>query len=108
MSERIPCTGGAGRWPIFDRHGVRIHLGDRLRAQVCIGPYGQTEIIEIEVTEVHWQYCQSPSGTKSRDGRFHSASTEYDFKEHVLRCYRKHEDVEHGHEQWAEIIQKAR
>lgn len=86
-------TGGAEHWPVFDRHGKRIHLGDRLRAQVSIGRFGQVRVIEVTVTEQHWYYCQ-----------FEGIATNFDFKGQVLRCYSKWEDVEHGHELWAEVI----
>jgi hypothetical protein len=97
MSERVAVTGGANRYPIFDRFGARLHVGDRLRAQCCVGRYGQTRIIETTVTDAHWDYCQM-----NTQGCVISA--EFDFAADVLRCRHVHRDYEHGHETWAEVI----
>lgn len=94
MESNAPfVTGGAERWPIFDRHGRQIRVGDRLRAQICTGPYGQTKIVEVEVRSAHWTYCQEGG-----------VNAEYDRASNTLRCYHRHVDFEHGHETWAEVI----
>jgi hypothetical protein len=92
-SRGAPCTGGNAHSPIYDRHGERIHVGDKLRVQHCVGRYGQTKVEEMTVTEAHWTYCQHGV-----------AGTEYDFAANVLRCKHTHHDFEHGHDTWAEII----
>lgn len=97
MADNVPVTGGTDRFPVFDRHGTRIHVGDTLRAKVCTGPYGQTKIVTAVVTDAHWQYCQM-----NVPGNL--IGTAFDFKARVLRCYHKHEDYEHGHETWAEVV----
>jgi len=102
MENREPCTGASALYPIVDRHDKRIHVGDRMRAQVCVGPYGQTAIVEFTVTEKCWTYCQHTA--VDRSGKPQCVSAEYDPKAKVLRCYHRHQDVEHGHETWAEII----
>lgn len=93
---RIPCTGGNDRFPVVDRNGVRICVGDTLRVKHCVGPYGQTRTSEMTVTEAHWQYCQHGV-----------AATRFDFQTNTLRCASVHNDFEHGHETWAEIIKRA-
>lgn len=96
---RIPCTGGTKHFPIYDRNGVRVCLGDTIRAQVCVGPYGQTRVIEGIVDQAHWQYCSFCINGKS-------VSTTIDFELDRLVCHRVHNDFEHGHETWAEVIKK--
>jgi hypothetical protein len=100
-------TGGAGKWPILDKHGKRIHVGDRIRAQICVGRLGQTRIVETTVTEAHWQYCSMSVPYRMFEGgaeQWGTIGTEYDFADKVLRCYHEHRDFEHGHETWAEIV----
>jgi hypothetical protein len=89
-------TGGTGHWPVLDRHGRPLRVGDRLLAQVCVGPYGQTERIEATVQDAHWQYCQMVV-----NGRV--IGTEFDRAAQVLRCARTWNDYEHGHQTWAEV-----
>lgn len=93
---RVPVTGGKGKWPVFDRHGVRIHVGDRLRVQYCSGRYGQTRQELMTVENAHWDYCQEGN-----------ACTVFDFSANALRTMKTHHDFEHGHEAWAEIIGEA-
>lgn len=94
-----PVTGGREHFPMLDRHGRQIEVGDRLRAQVCIGPYGQTKVVEVVVTEAHWPYC-AIYGTGPKE----CISTTFDFDQRVLRCATRHVDFEHGHETWAEVL----
>lgn len=95
MSDaRIPVTGCYKRFPLLDRHGKQIHVGDRIRYQYCSGRYGQTAIGECLVEQSHYPYGQIGHATfyltpdrTAMEGR------------HV------HEDFEHGHEKWVEIIE---
>ena len=104
QETRTPVTGGADRWPVFDRHGARIHVGDRLRAQVCTGRYGQTAIIETIITKAHWPYCQWNPPEAPRT----VVRAEYEPSQpRALRCYYRHTDYEHAHEAWAEILPPA-
>lgn len=98
----IEVTGGAGRWPIYDRLGRRIRVGDTLRAQVCVGRYGQTRVIVCVVTEAHWSYCQMTAADSGGTARVVSA--ELASNPTRLVCYNRHTDVEHAHETWAEIV----
>jgi hypothetical protein len=80
---------------MLDRNGRQLHVGDRIRAQVCVGPYGQTAIVETTVTNAHEPYGQISANTRTigfhyRDGKL--------VGQHV------HNDFEHGHETWVEIL----
>jgi hypothetical protein len=83
-------TGGAGKWPMFDRHGKAITVGSKIRYQHCVGSYGQTKISETEVRDSHYPYCQI-------------ASAHFDYKSGKLIGYHKHNDFEHGHETWVDV-----
>ncbi len=34
-------TGGAERWPVYDRFGTPICVGNKLLVQHCVGSHGQ-------------------------------------------------------------------
>lgn len=92
--NRAIVTGGKGHWPMVDRHGTPIRVGDTIRYQYCSGRYGQTKVGQpITVTDAHYDYCQ-----------IGGAGFHYDFKANVLRGYHQHTDFEHGHETWVEIV----
>lgn len=86
-------TGCSRNWPMLDRHGKRIQVGDRIRYQYCIGEYGKTAIREAVVHHPHYPY-----------GQIEDAAFEFDSTERVLRGYHHHKDFEHGHETWVEVI----
>lgn len=86
-------TGCAKHYPMLDRNGRRIKLGDRIRYQHCVGRYGQTSISEALVDKPHYQY-----------GEIEGAVFHLDFSADVLRGYNKFDDWEHGHETWVEVI----
>jgi len=90
-----PVTGCAKRFPMLDRHGHQIHVGDRLRYQHCTGRYGQTSISETVVTQPHYPY-----------GSIDSAHFHLDFDHLVLRGFHHHDDFEHGHTTWVEILRE--
>ena len=95
MKPRKPAvvTGCKDNYPMEGYHGKPIHVGDRLRYQHCVGPYGQTTISETFVALPHYPYGQIA------DARF-----DLDWKRKVLVGYHKHVDFEHGHETWVEIF----
>src|SRR4051812_29006160 len=95
-------TGGADRLPVFDRRGRRIRVGDKLRAQVCVGKYGQTRVIECVVTEAHWAHGQMTASAPGGPPRVVSAEPAHTPPR--LVCYNRHIDIEHGHETWAEVV----
>ena len=93
--NRIPVTGCIGRHPMVDRFGCQLHVGDRIRAQVCVGRYGQTSIVETIVPNAHEPYGLISAGVRTigfhyRDGKL--------IGQHV------HNDYDHGHETWVEIV----
>ncbi|MFL6284531.1 MAG: hypothetical protein ACJ74Q_15405 [Pyrinomonadaceae bacterium] len=59
-------------------------------------------MIECEVTEAHWSYCQMTASDPGGTARAISAELAYNPTR--LVCYNRHNDIEHGHETWAEIV----
>jgi hypothetical protein len=102
FQARTALTGGAPGFPIVDRHGTRIHVGDRLRAQVSVGRYGAVKVVEHTITEkeAHWPLC-------FLDVQQGLITTRYDPAAKQLECHDVFHDYEHGHETWAEIIPPA-
>jgi len=98
-----PCTGGAKKFPIFDCKGERICVGDTVRAEGLVGSHGQTRTFEMVIPSGHWDQCSISSPD---DSRLH-INTEYDRKSNRLVCNHVHDDFEHGHHTWAEVIKKA-
>lgn len=92
MTERIAVTACDDRFPVVDRHGVRVHVGDTLRVRHCVGPYGQTAETLHTVQNAHWLY--------GSDG---PVTARYDYDARVMRCAYVHTDPEHSHEVWAEV-----
>ena len=92
-SKKTVVTGCLKNYPMEDRNGKPIHVGDRIRYQHCVGRYGQTAISETVVTQAHYPY-----------GQIANAGFHLDWGRNVLVGYYKHDDVEHGHETWVEII----
>ncbi len=99
--QAVGVTGGAGRFPMVDRHGRQLKVGDTLLAQVCIGRYGRVKQVQVTVNEPHYQlpFLDAPGGGVIN---FH-----YDAESHLLRGYYDHTDVEHAHEQWCDVIASA-
>jgi hypothetical protein len=95
-------TTFVSRCPVFDRHGVPVCVGNRIRAKVCVGRYGQTRIIEGVVEGEH-----SPGGRfyiRLETGSLYPVTVES--KNGKAVCYHKHIDYEHGHERWAEVLEE--
>ena len=100
MGERIEVTGCASRFPMVDRHGRRLEVGDVLLAQVCVGRYGAVKQFRVTVKDAHY-----PLGfIDAQDGL---VNFQYDAGTNTLRGYLQHRDFEHGHEQWAEVVERA-
>lgn len=93
-------TSRADRIPVFDRKGVQVCLGDKLKAQVCTGRYGQTALVDAEATELHLVYGQisAMQGDLPRTIALNG---------YLVRNadvgYLLHNDFEHGYEQWLEV-----
>lgn len=95
---RAPLTGCVGRFPMVDRNGVQLHVGDKIRAQVCVGRYGRTQLVETVVTNAHEMYGTLYSG---------GTSIPFAFRDGVLVGYNRHFDFDHGHETWVQILPAA-
>jgi hypothetical protein len=72
-----------------DRHGTPLAIGQRVRVQVCVGPYGRTAIREGVIKKF------SPYSGMTLDTGYTTI---------VPKGYQKFEDFEHGHEKWTEIV----
>lgn len=96
MTELTACSR---RYPVLDRHGKRLKVGDRIRAQVWAGPYGQVRVIEtiVREEEAHLLYGQMNRGEWV-------IAFDLNPQGDAIVGYSKLNDVEHGHETWAEII----
>jgi hypothetical protein len=107
---KLRITAGSGRLPVVDRHDKPIHLGDKLRIQHCVGRYGQTMITEFVATEAHLPYTQLNFPCKpywhSNNQQLSSGVVgfDYDAVRKVLRGHHVHNDFEHGHETWIEVV----
>jgi hypothetical protein len=72
-----------------DRAGKPLKLGQRVRVKHCVGRYGQTRIDEGVITAV------GPGGVTLDQTKWVTVNP---------RGYYKHQDFEHGHEIWTEIV----
>lgn len=75
-----------------DRHGRELKIGQIVEIQHCVGRYGQTRIEEGEIT--HFGL-----GGVTLDG--------WKWVTIAPNGYHKHDDIEHGHEIWTEIVEDA-
>ncbi len=112
------------RGKCFDRHGVELAPGQKVRMQVCIGRYGQTRIVTGELLQVS-KYRNvtialgpetipfresgvlvggTPFSNDYKAGDIYSGCPlEYNYKTSRIEGYHKHDDFEHGHEVWLEV-----
>jgi len=96
--------------PVFDRNGKPICLGDRIRVKRCIGRYGQTvteEGVVVEQSPREDQKTQTSFGQlayRDKNGSLQYAAVEFDRATKRGVCYHKHNDFEHGHERWVEVL----
>ena len=94
MSVSDPADGRVTMGEFTDRNGRPLKVGQRIRVQHCIGRYGQTEIVSGVITHIV-TYCGA-----TLDGNRYVTIPH--------NGYSKHNDFEHGHEKWAEIIEEAK
>lgn len=98
-----------------DRHGNPVGIGARVRMQECAGRYGQTRIISGTITNINqWNGVElnldadtTPFVEYSKFGRTEYRLGSNYYIPSVFQNgigYRKHDDVEHGHETWLEVI----
>lgn len=92
----------------FDRYGVPLEVGQRVRVQHCVGRYGQTRIVTGILRKIG-QYGNVYVTTEppSDEGRCMYPKFERDpnLGEDAMRGYHEHRDFEHGHETWIEVIE---
>jgi len=101
-----PLTSRAGKHPVFDRNGVQLCVGDKLKAQICTGRYGQVAVFDFDVNVPHALYGQliasAPAGAViCHFNWLGNPDIPVDI------CYYQHSDIEHGHETWAEVVARA-
>ena len=104
---------------IVDRHRKPLEIGQKLRVQHCVGRYGQVRIDEGVIDQIDTTFrgvtikLTQPGYRYFRDRRepvaagqplYLALSGEFDIARGQFHCYRKHDDFEHGHEAWAEIV----
>jgi len=96
--------------PVLDKNLGIILIGDRVRVKRCVGRYGQTVVEEGTVIE---QYGNNPRHClygqfqyRKDNGEIQTADIDYHYDKHAGVCFRRHEDFEHGHERWAEVISR--
>lgn len=92
-----------------DRHGRPLQPGQRVRVRECVGPYGQCatregiikEIsqfdgITLELTAPATAYFRTHCEPKKAGDLLYTTAPR--------DGYHKHDDFEHGHETWVEIV----
>lgn len=96
-----PLTSRLDAIPVYDKNGIQVCLGDALKAQICIGRYGQVTQIDAVADKAHLQYGSLIS---SRNGKVETLF----FNGFMIAGYdiglNAFVDFEHGHETWIEIV----
>lgn len=105
---------------IVDRNRKPLAVGQQLKIQHCVGPYGQTRIDQGTIVDIDTTYrgvtlkLTQPGFKYHRDHRTPVAvgenlyiplPGEFDLPAGQYQCYRRFEDFEHGHEAWAQIVE---
>jgi hypothetical protein len=106
---------------IVDRARKPLSVGQVVRVQHCVGPYGQTDIVEGKIEALHPELrgatlrLTKPTTTRaSHDAprRLVSVGEQFyvalpgEWDGQVYLCSRVFDDFEHGHETWAEIVEE--
>lgn len=96
-----PITSRADRIPVYDRNGLQVCLGDKLKAQKCTGRYGRVAQVDAVADEEH---TRLGAVNVVHNG---SGATIF-FNAHLISGfdigYKDFVDFEHGHETWIEIV----
>lgn len=100
----------ARKLPVFDRYGAKVCVGDRVKVRRCVGRYG--ECVEELGTVVDQSGLHGPSNValygqfdyRTDKGKIEYASIGYQHATEQAVCYSRHDDFEHGHEKWVEVI----
>ncbi|MBG6083069.1 hypothetical protein [Rubrivivax gelatinosus] len=107
------------QFSIIDRHNKPLQVGLSIRIVHCVGRYGRVQCDEGVIEEIDRTYrgltlrLANDSYRHTRDGRipvksgeqvYYSLPGQFNADSTVFRCFKVHEDIEHGHEAWVEII----
>lgn len=94
--------------PVFDRHGNPICIGDSIRVKRCVGRYGETiteEGIVVPQTDDNPEHADYGNFRyRNNKGKIECAGVRFDYQTQQAVCYTKHNDFEHGHERWVEVL----
>lgn len=104
---------------LTDRHGTELEPGQDIRVQECVGRYGQTRVVEgtieklyapssvtIRLSESCTPFNDEVRGNginylqQRKAGEIYTVSV-------PPNGYHKHDDFEHGHEVWIEVVNPA-
>ena len=106
-------------YPIVDRNRTPLVSGQKVRVQFCTGRYGQTAVItgELVGTDGHgdvtvrldhpFSHDTQKFGVhryEAGDNFYVCDASDFDSGTQTWVGYKKHEDFEHGHEAWIEIL----
>jgi hypothetical protein len=101
---------------MLDKNLTPIEIGSQVKICHCIGPYGQTQIVEGEVHEIDIYHgitlkLTSPAtwyGKNCRErrdvGALFYVAIKGEVHEGALVCSHEHHDFEHGHKTWVEVV----
>jgi hypothetical protein len=94
-----------------DRNGITLALGQHIRIQVCVGRYGQTAIRQGYIVKLSPQWggvnIRTDFAFDEDCGRFGVETRAAGSSVYVTvpqEGYQRHDDFEHGHEKWSEVI----
>ncbi|ASJ88512.1 MULTISPECIES: hypothetical protein [Pseudomonadaceae] len=96
-----PLTSRADWLPVYDRNGVQICLGDKLRAQISTGRYGAVGMVEAVAAPKHLPYAALSA---QRNGKDCSIYFNAYFVSGFDVGYHCSNDFEHGRETWVEVV----
>ena len=102
----------------IDKNGDPVECGCSVRIKFCDGPYGQTQTVEGVIEKID-QYSgayvrlATAAVDRTRDGLRHLKPGDgmyvplpytYRFSDGKYICSKSHNDYEHGHEAWVEVL----
>lgn len=86
----------------YDRHGVRLAIGQSVTVQHSVGPYGQTRQVRGKLKSIGLYGDVYLDTGKPSEGQclYPGFSPDKTLGENALRGFSIHNDFEHGHEKW--------
>src|SRR4051812_37756126 len=105
---------------IVDQIGKTLTVGQTIRVQRCVGPYGQTEVVEGTIEQLHSELrgatlrATKPTMTRATRteparpisvGEVFYVALPGVWVKQVYVCKRTFVDFEHGHEVWVEVLE---